>query len=97
MDTTAKSKPASAPIANDGPALLSAKQAADLLGVSRTAFWCLRQTGKIPSPVALLTGHPRWRRSDLLRFVERLRPFTGGRRSRPRADEEQPEPATAAV
>lgn len=99
MNATAPTKPAATPPADDGPALLTCSQAAKLLGVSRTAYYHLRAEGKIPKPVALLAGHPRWRRTDLLRFVEKLRPFTGARRTKRPAklDKEQSVAETVAM
>jgi predicted DNA-binding transcriptional regulator AlpA len=52
------------------PLLVSAEQAAMLLGVSRATFWSLNAAGSIPLPVKL-KGCKRtlWRREELIEFV----------------------------
>ena len=47
---------------------LNASDAADLLGMSTTKFWHLRQEHKIP--VYVIDGMKRYKKSDLLKFVE---------------------------
>jgi predicted DNA-binding transcriptional regulator AlpA len=44
---------------------LPAKDAADLVGVSRAQWWKLHASGKIPLPVYLGTKAPRWRVEEL--------------------------------
>jgi predicted DNA-binding transcriptional regulator AlpA len=50
---------------NDQRLALSAKDAAELLGISRAQFWKLHAAGKVPQPVYLGTKAPRWRASEL--------------------------------
>ena len=55
------------------PVLLNQKEAARLLNVGRTAFWRLRARSDFPRPVKLLLAE-RYRRDDLLAWVESLKP-----------------------
>jgi predicted DNA-binding transcriptional regulator AlpA len=43
-------------------------------GVSRSAFYRLLSADKAPSPVSLPGSRPRWRRSDLDRWIASLKP-----------------------
>ncbi len=51
------------------PLLLSATQAARTLGVSRSHFYALHDSARVPSPVRL-GSRVLWRRDDLARWVE---------------------------
>jgi len=51
--------------------LLSAEQVAELFGVSKRSIWRLAACDEIPRPLRLTPKLTRWRRSDLLEFVER--------------------------
>jgi predicted DNA-binding transcriptional regulator AlpA len=51
-------------------------------GLSRSVWFRLKAAGKLPSAVGSATRNPRWRRSDLQRWVEHLKPI--GRRSQQR-------------
>jgi predicted DNA-binding transcriptional regulator AlpA len=82
MPTTTDDRPETTPPANGrpaqgpGPLLLSQPAAQRYLGISRSAWYRLRAAGKLPAPVSVPgagTG-PMWRRRDLEKFVERLRP-----------------------
>jgi predicted DNA-binding transcriptional regulator AlpA len=55
------------------PLLLTQQQAWMFLGVSRSAWFRLRGAGRLPRPVAP-DGALLWRRADLDRWAERLRP-----------------------
>jgi len=51
------------------PLLLSATDAASLIGIGRSLFWSMHSAGKVPLPVGL--GKRRlWRRSELERWVD---------------------------
>jgi predicted DNA-binding transcriptional regulator AlpA len=50
--------------------LLSAAESAELLGMSRASFWALHASGRVPLPVRLGARMTRWRRDELLRWVE---------------------------
>ncbi len=43
----------------------SAKDAAELLGISRAQFWKLHAAGRVPLPVRLGAKAPRWRVDEL--------------------------------
>jgi predicted DNA-binding transcriptional regulator AlpA len=51
---------------------VSAKDAAELLGISRAQFWKLHSAGKIPLPIYLGTKAPRW-------LVDELHAWTAAR------------------
>jgi predicted DNA-binding transcriptional regulator AlpA len=53
-------------------ALLDAKNGAAFLGISVRKFYQLRAQGALPAPVRLGERTVRYRRSDLVTFVERL-------------------------
>jgi len=53
----------------DSPMLLDARQAAAQLGVSRSMFWTLHDSGKVPCPVRLSARVVRWRRDELAAWV----------------------------
>lgn len=56
------------------PMLLDAEQAAAYAGVSRSGWYRLVAAGVIPQAIRIEGVGPRWRRSDIDRWVERLRP-----------------------
>ncbi len=49
--------------------LLNAKQAAQLLDVSRDTFWRWRKNPEFPAPVSIGRAR-RWNREQLLRFAQ---------------------------
>ncbi len=51
------------------PLAVSAKELANLLGVSLRQVWRLNSTGRLPRPVRL-GGSVRWRRDEIVAFVE---------------------------
>lgn len=51
------------------PLLFTAAQVAALLQVSVRTLWRMRSGGQVPSPVQI-GGNVRWRRSDVLRWIE---------------------------
>jgi len=51
--------------------LLTAKQAAELLSIGRSTLWREVKAGQLPAPVKI-AGSTRWRRGELVRFVEEL-------------------------
>ena len=53
------------------PELLTRDEAAKMLNVSLRTFSGLVSAGKVPSPVRL-SVHPRWRRSELLAWINQL-------------------------
>jgi predicted DNA-binding transcriptional regulator AlpA len=57
----------------DPPLTMPADDAARLIGISRASLYRGVSSGAIPGPVQT-AGGPRWRRADLVRYVERLRP-----------------------
>jgi predicted DNA-binding transcriptional regulator AlpA len=63
-----------------GPLLLTQRQAAALLGVSRSAWFRLRAAGALPLPVRPTGGDLMWRRRDLEKYVDNLRPVKRARR-----------------
>jgi predicted DNA-binding transcriptional regulator AlpA len=52
------------------PELLNANQAAEMLGISCRLLWYLAEQNKLP-PVRI-NRCTRWRRADILRYIERL-------------------------
>lgn len=50
-------------------AALPAADAARLLGISRSQFFKLHSSGKVPMPVYLTPRCPRWRRTELLDWL----------------------------
>src|SRR5262245_46100452 len=56
------------------PLLLSQPQAIEYLGVSRPTFYRLKSAGKLPKPVQVEGSGLRYRRADLEKYVERLKP-----------------------
>jgi predicted DNA-binding transcriptional regulator AlpA len=62
--------------------LLSQPEAWAFCGLSRSVWFRLKSAGKLPPPVGSATSNPRWRRADLQRWIERLKPATKRSRSR---------------
>ena len=56
------------------PLLLTTRQAWQHLGVSRAAFFRLRSADLIPAPVHVPGSGLRYRRADLERWAEKLKP-----------------------
>ncbi|MHB8863461.1 MAG: helix-turn-helix transcriptional regulator [Pirellulaceae bacterium] len=54
---------------NSKPLLISAPELAKILGISARSVWRLLSAGKLPAPVRL-GGAVRWRRSDVLAWIE---------------------------
>ena len=50
--------------------LLSIAETAALLGISRTAFWSLRSSGRFPPPADLGARSKRWRLTDVEAFID---------------------------
>lgn len=70
---TSPRKPQRLPL--PGGALVSSTEAARLLGLSRSAFYRLRDQNLLPPAVAVPgVAAPRYRRRDLERYLDRLRP-----------------------
>lgn len=67
------------------PTLLTPHQTCKFLSIGKTTLWRLRCKGAI-TPVSL-QGEPRYRRSDLERYVAKLKPHHA---RRPRRDAEEP-------
>lgn len=61
------------------PLLLSQPAAIKYVGLSRATFFRLRSAGRLPAPVDIEGAGVTYRRSDLEKFVERLRHVRGGR------------------
>lgn len=55
----------------EAPELLTRDEAAKLLNISLRTFSGLVSAGKAPSPVRL-SVHPRWRRSELMEWINQL-------------------------
>jgi predicted DNA-binding transcriptional regulator AlpA len=71
---TAKQKtPPPLPPTLDGSRILSAKQAAELLGISLCTLRRLHWADKLPAPIQLSTRRIGWKVADLLAFVESRR------------------------
>jgi predicted DNA-binding transcriptional regulator AlpA len=63
--------PVEAPPAATEPALLlSARQAAQLCGVSAATWHHMIAAGRAPAPVRLSPGCVRWRRTELVAWIE---------------------------
>lgn len=54
------------------PLLIDQKEAIRLSGLPRSTWYRLRASGRAPKPVRLDGTRPRWRRADILRWVERM-------------------------
>jgi predicted DNA-binding transcriptional regulator AlpA len=54
----------------DGSRILSAKQAAEMLGISLCTLRRLHWAAKLPAPIQLSTRRIGWKVADLLAFVE---------------------------
>jgi predicted DNA-binding transcriptional regulator AlpA len=52
------------------PEALAAADAARLLGISRSQFFKMHSAGKVPMPVYLTLRCPRWRRAELLNWLD---------------------------
>jgi len=69
--TTRRNKKAAAP--DDGaPLLLSASQAARLVGISTSTLWRLLSANKFPKPVHPVPSLTRFRRADVESYVAKL-------------------------
>jgi predicted DNA-binding transcriptional regulator AlpA len=80
MGQTAALVEAPAPV--EFPLLLNVGAAARLLGCSRSTFFRLKATGKLPLPVRPLAGGDlKYRRADLEKFVLSLPPVKRSRRA----------------
>jgi hypothetical protein len=62
------------------PLLLAQRQAREFCGLGRTSWFEARSAGLIPEPVTV-NGQQLWRRGDLERWAERLRPGRTRRRA----------------
>jgi len=60
-------------IASEPALLLTAEQAAKLLSIGKSTLWREVEARHLPAPVKI-AGNTRWRRGDLVRFVEELLP-----------------------
>jgi len=60
-------------IASEPALLLTAEQAAKLLSIGKSTLWREVEAHQLPAPVKI-GGSTRWRRGDLVRFVEELPP-----------------------
>lgn len=49
--------------------LLTAEESANLVGLSRSKFYELRSSGRVPAPIRL-GGSVRWRKQELVEWVE---------------------------
>ena len=49
--------------------LVNARDAARLLGISRSQFYMLLSSGRVPAPLRLGTAAPRWRLDELKQWV----------------------------
>ncbi len=58
--------------AEDIPLLLAPREAAFMLGMSEPSLVAGVKNGTLPKPVYPIKGHPRWRREDLIKYVESL-------------------------
>ena len=74
------------------PQLLTQDAAWKYLGVSRTRWFQLKAADQLPRPVTVAGSRQRWRRSDLDRYIKRLR-TTRGRKTRRVVDGEATEDA----
>ena len=54
--------------ATAAPLLISAKELAPLLGVSRCTIWTWHASGRIPLPVKI-AGTTRWRREEIQKWI----------------------------
>jgi predicted DNA-binding transcriptional regulator AlpA len=52
-----------------GPILLDVIQAAEMLNISRSTFWTLHDSGRVPRPLRLSPRVIRWRREELAAWV----------------------------
>ena len=53
--------------------LVSAEDAAAIVGVSRTSFYRMASRPEFPAPVRVVLGGRWWRRADLESFVSKLK------------------------
>lgn len=63
------------------PELLTAKQVAEFLGVSQRLIWLLTELGDLRS--VRIRRCTRWRRADVVNFINRLASSRSGRGGRP--------------
>lgn len=55
--------------ADPAPLLLTAQEVVQMLSVSKSTLWRMRDSGKLPAPIRV-GGIVRWRASDIQRWVE---------------------------
>ena len=72
-ETTGKKNPPPLPTSLEGSRVLSARQGAELLGISVCTFRRLDWGGSLPAAVWLSTRRKGWRASDLLAYCNRAR------------------------
>ena len=72
--TTAKPEAAPLPSPEPVPLLLTQEQAWRYVGLRRSAWYELRSAGELPDGIEIPGAGLRWRRSDLERWVEKLKP-----------------------
>lgn len=75
--------------ANDDDQLLTAREVCDLLKVQRGTIYSLIKTDNFPQPIKLGPKVSRWRRGEVLHYIETRR------RSKGIAEELRPKPAAA--
>ena len=54
----------------DGPLLIDARDLARLLTVSPATIWRMRAAGRLPAPIRLTGSTLRWRRSEVLAWLD---------------------------
>ncbi|NOG54737.1 MAG: helix-turn-helix domain-containing protein [Planctomycetes bacterium] len=63
--------------------LLSVKQTATLLGLAERTVWRYANSGRLPAPLRLSSRAVRWRRRDLLAWLDKGCPDLSRARMRP--------------
>lgn len=51
------------------PSLLTLREVCSMLHVTRVSIWSWRRAGKFPNPVMLSPTCPRWRQTDIERWL----------------------------
>ncbi len=72
-ETTKLKSPPPLPLGLDSSRILSAKQTAEILGLSICTVRRLHWAGKLPAPIRLSTRRIGWKVADLLAFVDARR------------------------